>query len=343
MLALINIPGFSLFGNHPALCGRLVAYMNDMYHRTYVNLASNQGQIIVAAHLYNAVQRCCPLSQGVQWADMDWRIERQGSEWIFVGKRPQRATEFGQKLRLARGTPVHTLTKTHNARKAGGPPRHIVGRIRRLEYHARYSVHMVDKEPRYKNPLGPSKCSGDILMMVETLVKDHVGTGATTGLSSIDKLNMFKLVIDKDEDAFNFDILDLYLRCIRLLQRIHAHALAHAPHDYPVPEFKPGLYMNTVIMELMYELGGAPRHNDSIWPTAVAMLRKVIEEEGDATLKKAEAIRAQAKDRPVSHAQADEPSFENPWEDMFDLEWRDMARIIIIQDENGDCRAPFGM
>ncbi|KAH6860295.1 hypothetical protein B0T12DRAFT_410100 [Alternaria alternata] len=38
----------------------------------------------------------------------------------------------------------------------------------------------------------------------------------------------------------------------------------------------------------------------------------------------------------------DEPSFENPDEDNWDLELRGMADLIILQDANGDCRMPFG-
>ncbi|KAH8643056.1 hypothetical protein IG631_00519 [Alternaria alternata] len=69
-----HIPGFSLLNHDPGLCGLISANMRDDYHRTAIDMASNQGQIIVSAHLYNAVQRSGNLSEGWQWTDMDWLI-----------------------------------------------------------------------------------------------------------------------------------------------------------------------------------------------------------------------------------------------------------------------------
>ncbi|CAN9162380.1 unnamed protein product [Alternaria alternata] len=63
--AFDNIPGFSLLKHDPALCGLISANMRDEYHRTAIDMASNQGQIIVSAHFYNAVQRSGNIPEGL--------------------------------------------------------------------------------------------------------------------------------------------------------------------------------------------------------------------------------------------------------------------------------------
>ncbi|KAH6858891.1 hypothetical protein BKA58DRAFT_449234 [Alternaria rosae] len=51
-----SIPDFSLLKCDPALCGLYVAGIRDEYHRTTVDIAYNQGQILFTAHLYHAAK-----------------------------------------------------------------------------------------------------------------------------------------------------------------------------------------------------------------------------------------------------------------------------------------------
>jgi hypothetical protein len=98
-----KLPGFSHLRYDPALRGLFLANIRDEYHRTTTDFASNQGQILVAAHLYNAAKCVKLLSSDLQWTDMDWFIEQQGSEWIFVGKKPKQGIRFAKQMNIALG------------------------------------------------------------------------------------------------------------------------------------------------------------------------------------------------------------------------------------------------
>jgi hypothetical protein len=84
-----DFPGFCLMACHPGLCGLTLAQIQDQYHTTSTNFAADQAQVLVSAHLYNAVHRIGLLPSNVRWADMDWLIEHQGSGWLFVGEKPK--------------------------------------------------------------------------------------------------------------------------------------------------------------------------------------------------------------------------------------------------------------
>jgi hypothetical protein len=307
-------------------------------------MASNQGQIIVSAHLYNAVQRFGEIPEGLQWADMDWLIERQGSDWMFMGKRPKQGSTFGKHVNLILGFSAHKFTAVYRSRNPEAETEYNVGGVRRLEYHARRCELGTDREPRHKKPVGVSKAKNDILVMVECLVNDFQGKPDDTckPLSSLEKLSIFKLAIERDESAFAFDVMDFNLRCIRLLQEIQKYALTFAPLDYPTSKFTGGLSMNNVIGDMLYDLGGNQRHHASIFPVAAVILRKVVQREGNNVLMSANVCQEEMKLDLEKFKAEDEPSFENPFEDAMDLEFRGMASHIILLDENGNSRMPFG-
>jgi hypothetical protein len=105
-----------------------------------------------------------------------------------------------------------------------------------------------DKEPRFKKVICESKAKFDILVMLEVMVKDYRSkdSSAQHQISSHEKLRIFKLAIERDESALAFDMMDLYLRCIRMLQEIQVHAVTHALFDYPKSDFTKDLSMNSV-------------------------------------------------------------------------------------------------
>lgn len=80
-----KIPGFSLLRCDPAFCGLLLATIRKDNHELAIALASNQAHIIGMAHLYNATRCAGHLPKNLKWADMEWLIEQQGSDWIFMG------------------------------------------------------------------------------------------------------------------------------------------------------------------------------------------------------------------------------------------------------------------
>ncbi|CAN9097285.1 unnamed protein product [Alternaria alternata] len=180
--------------------------------------------------------------------------------------------------------------------------------------------------------------------MVECLVNDFQGKpdNIRKPLSSLSKLSMFKLAIERDESAFAFDVMNLNLRCIRLLQEIQKYALTFAPLDYSVTKFTGGLSMNDVIGDMLYDLGGHPRHHASIFPVAAAILGKIVQKEGDNVLMNSMVCQEEMKLSLENSKAEDEPSFKNPSEDTMNLELRGMAGRIILLDENGGFRMPFG-
>ncbi|KAB2102465.1 hypothetical protein AG0111_0g8965 [Alternaria gaisen] len=321
--AFDNIPGFSLLKHDPALCGLISANMCDEYHRTAINMASNQGQIIVSAHFYNAVQRSGNIPEGLQWTDMNWLIERHGSDWMFYGQATEARFHFW---------------------KAYVETEYNVGGVRRLEYHARRCKLGTEREPRHKKPVSTSKAKNEILVMVECLVNDFRGKSGDTckSLSSLEKLSVFKLAIEKDESAFAFDVMDLNLRCIRLLQENQKYALTFAPLDYPVSKFTGGLSMNAIIGDMLYDLGGHPRHHTNIFPKAAAIICKTLQEEGNNVLMNAMVCQEEMKLNLENFKAEVEPSFENPYEDIIDLDFRGMVGNVMLHDENRGFRMPFG-
>ncbi|KAF2241562.1 hypothetical protein BU26DRAFT_382305, partial [Trematosphaeria pertusa] len=161
-------------------------------------------------------------------------------------------------------------------------------------------------------------------------------------LTSIQTLSTFKKALKKDEFALHFNVMALYLRCIHLLRRIQEHCLTHAPLDYPWEAFHEGLDMNHVINCMMLDLAGARRLHGSMFPAAVKFLREVIEKEGDTEYAQATArceMKPNGGDTKVDEI---EPSFENPPEDSMPLLTRGMFWMVVVRDENGDCRMPFG-
>ncbi|KAI4917742.1 hypothetical protein J4E85_009834 [Alternaria conjuncta] len=340
-----NIRDFSLLKCDPALCGLFLAGIRHEYHRTAIDMASNQGIILVAAHLYNAVKQTGCLPRDLQWADMDWLIEQQGSDWMFVGKKPEGGVDFGKHVNLAMGLSAHKFTKDYNSRKPGKEVETKVGGARRFKYHARYSELGFNREPRRKKQTGGSKAQNDVLIMVESLVNDYQDPAYDNrkGLSSLEKLRVFKLAIEKDEPALAFDVMELFLRCLQVLQDIQKHAVVVAPHDYSELRFIRGIPMNAVVCEMLYDLSGKEKRvHQSIFPVAAAILRKKIEKEGDAVLQKAQVWQDETRIELVDDKNEDEPSFENPDEDTMAVEWRNKFGCIVFQDANGDCRMPYG-
>ncbi|KAH4939177.1 hypothetical protein HBI67_065670 [Parastagonospora nodorum] len=220
----------------------------------------------------------------------------------------------------------------------------VVGKIRHFEYLARCSeLGHVRIDNHYKKPAQKKSPAGlSITVMADTMARDTLGLDKAASLSSLATLRAFKDAVERDEDAFNFDIMYLYLQCIRILGRIQKHCIGNAPQDFPISKFGHGLGMNAVINEMISHLGTWPHINRAMFPEAVIMLRKLIEKDDDHVIHEAKARDEDIKLHQMEPQAEVEPSFENPFEDMFGLEWRDMFGCIMFGDEHGNVRMPFG-
>lgn len=161
--------------------------------------------------------------------------------------------------------------------------------------------------------------------------------------SSLEKLRAFKMAIEEDEPALAFDVMELNLRCIRLLQQVQRYAFTIAPLEYSASMFSGGLTMTAVMSDMLYDLGGDQRHHRSIFPVVATIVRKIVQKEGDAVLEKAKVRQEEMKIELEDVKGDDEPSFENQYEDIIDLEFRNLAMCIIFSDADGDCLMPFGL
>ncbi|KAG9192767.1 hypothetical protein G6011_11501 [Alternaria panax] len=274
---------------------------------------------------------------------MDWLIDQQGSNWLFVGARPKKGTQFGKSPNLACGFPLHRTTEAYKARTRNNASMIVVGKIRLLGYHVRYSELGFNKASMGRKVIGKSVAREDILMIVDVLNKDFLGkSSASAKLSSLDKLRTFKLAVEKDEKAYAFDVLNLCLRCIKLLWKIQIHALAFAPKDFPRDTFTQPLSIDDVAGEMTHELAGERRHDQSVFPAAVKMLEKMTEEEGSVVLTKAKAWEEKMKVRHTAFKSEAEPSFENPYEIGMSLEGRKKFSVIVFQNADRGCRMPYG-
>ncbi|KAF2025931.1 hypothetical protein EK21DRAFT_75266 [Setomelanomma holmii] len=243
------------------------------------------------------------------------------------------------------GLGVSKLAKDHKSPAAGNGSdgRYlVVGLNRRLKYIARYSELAIERVGPAKKVSKNSPASTNITIMAEALARDVQGPEmASNTLTYLETLSLFKKAIGKDEAAYYFDVLDLYLRCVRLLRRIQVHCLVHAPNDYPESVCNRNIGMNAVIIEMFSHVAGCATHHKLMFPDAVNMLRKVMLEEGNVVLAKAKRREMAAQLQHIEPQTDSEPSFENPYEDMFPLEWRQMFSTIVFTDENMNCHMPF--
>ena len=287
---VLSVPGFSLLSTHPAFCGLILLHLRDVHHRMAIDIAGSQGHILVAAHLYNAAHSSGLLPNSLRWADMDYFIEKQGSDWIFVGGRPQDPTTISRRLNLAKGASASIFAKDYKFPKFGnGKDGHYttLGKIRQFGYLPQYSElgwSRVSTKDRKKSGVR-SRAGLDLTVMADAMAKEELGITKPMTLSPLATLGAFKKAIEKDECGYNFDVMDLHLRCTRLLDGIRAHCLQNAPHDFPKSEYGPG--MKDVVDALFIHNALHSNYDELMFPAAVKFLRKIIEQEGDTVLKSA--------------------------------------------------------
>jgi len=323
-----KIPGFSLLEHDPAFCGLLLATVCKEHHTAAVSIASNQGQIIAMAHLYNAAQCLGHLPNNLQWADMDWLIEQQGSEWIFMGEKLEHSADIGQRIMLVMGIRVPKFDKDYKLHKSGKDSVSRVSAARRLSFHARYFESACDREPRdkkHRHVEGDAEIRKETLAKLEWLIKDDQmkSKSVCKNVSSLDKLHFFKRVVGEDEITLRFDVMELNVRCIQILLKVYQYARAVAPRDYPPAIFKSDMWLVAAVAHMLYDMGEKKARKDPwIFPVVGIMLRKMIEKEGDSALKGAAALQKSTELNLPGFRSVDEPSFERPIADRIPLQLR---------------------
>ncbi|KAH3946305.1 hypothetical protein HBI56_110610 [Parastagonospora nodorum] len=268
---------FSLLENHPMLCGILLNETRNKFQEIAIDIASEQGRILAVAHLYNAARESGYLDKSTSWIDMEWFIERQGSEWIFGGERPELPTDCVQSVCAALG--LNPSTFEQDRMKASK----LRGAFRRLHFLTRYLELDVKRETGGTGKVvGETKVAYDMLAKMRAMASECDGSGART-----EALTSFRRTLEQDEVAFNFNILGLHMKCSRLLRHIRDACLTAAPEDYPADIFDKPANLNMIVVELLRDLTGRERQNKRMFLQATERLSDLIEPDGEAELEQA--------------------------------------------------------
>jgi hypothetical protein len=87
----------TVFGLHAMMCGQ-VSQLHLAAHQVHgIILASAhsvQGVLVQAAHLCNAAKQLGLLSSTLSWRDMDYILQFQKCDKVFVGEAPKTAKQF---------------------------------------------------------------------------------------------------------------------------------------------------------------------------------------------------------------------------------------------------------
>lgn len=245
---------------------------------------------------------------------------------------PKKTHEFAVRLEVVLGFRKPAAKK--------GFTNFAMGKNRRFSCMAR-RVELGTERDGLRRTLGSTDLDSNVPAMADALAIDFLRSRKVfKRLSPTNRLVAFKNAVEKDNFPISFNPLALYLRCLKLLQRIHTYCHENAPIDYPREEFEGGLSMNAIILDIFVNLG-RPIFHSSMFPIAVKFLREMIETEGDAESTDARAQQAKSM---LARTQANpetEPDFENPEEDMISLETRKLPAHFMLQGKDGNLRMPF--
>ncbi|KAH5144001.1 hypothetical protein HBH70_064330 [Parastagonospora nodorum] len=268
---------FSLLENHPMLCGILLNETRNKFQEIAIDIAGEQGRILAVAHLYNAARESGCLDKSTSWIDMEWFIERQGSEWIFGGERPELPTDCVQSVCTALG--LNPSTFEQDRIKASK----LRGAFRRLHFLTRYLELDVKHETGGTGKVvGETKVAHSMLAKMRAMTSEWDGSAART-----EALTPFGRALEQDEVAFNFNTLGLHMKCSRLLRHVRDACLTAAPKDYPADIFDKPANLNMIVVGLLRDLTGCERQNKSMFLKATERLSDLIEPDSEAELEQA--------------------------------------------------------
>lgn len=235
---------------------------------------------MAVAHLYNAALESGRIGKSATWVNMDWLIERQGSEWVFGRERPKLLADYIQSICAASGLNPSTFEQgragTSESRGAFRPLRFLT---RYLELGVKREIDEAGKI------IGESRKSRDMLAKMRVMANECDGSTAST-----ETLTPWRLALEQDEVAFNFNILGLHMKCSRLLRQIWDAYLKSAPKDYPDEIYDKPANLNLIAVELLRDLTGCKRQNKRMFLTATELMSDVIEPDSEQGFKQATGL-----------------------------------------------------
>ncbi|OAL49650.1 hypothetical protein IQ07DRAFT_62763 [Pyrenochaeta sp. DS3sAY3a] len=281
-----DVGDFSLLKSHPAMCGVILFFLHTEYHRLYTDLFGTNGRILAVAHLYNAAHQLGYLSKEIGWADMDFFIDTQGSDYIFVGGRPENGVDVFKRFCLAIGIPASEFARAQKMAKNPGSSGSVTttATARHFNYLLRYMRLSWESQGNTRRvSTGYTRARYDPLVMLYMLSRDYAGKDAPAETScTLENLRWFKKAIAEDVFMINFDIRALHLVCEEMVGRITEHVVTHAPNDYD-KEMLIGNPTGTIYEFFAHEFcSHVPTIDGKMFPAVVEMLREVIYREGTA-------------------------------------------------------------
>jgi hypothetical protein len=255
-----EIQDFSLLCYHPGLCGLLIADIQLKFHHSGMKIAGGRMRVLTVMHLYNAVRQRKLLPDNIKWADLEWFIDQQDSEHIFDGPAPKQSSEFSTRMEVVLGIEPD-------------------GDCREFQWIA-------------NRPDTSSEVSKNIISMADEIAYNYRGSNrALTRMSIANKLTVLRQAVEEDTFALSFDLMALEVRCAELLERIRTLCLENAPDDYPERFHSGELGPTTVVLHMLF-LFHWPSRNKSMFPSAVKILRDVVENEGSLETRNAKEQQA---------------------------------------------------
>lgn len=341
-----------LYRNHPMMCG-LLSQDSLAKLRMIAKCMADMGMVSSCAHFYNAASQTGLLPADLKWKDMDWIIEQQGEEHMFVGERPRvgTITTFTKHYNLSCG-----FSLSHYAQNKRKPTRDgelLLSTLkgRKLRYMSKY-VDVIVRQSGTK--LEITSVVNNAGALIEQLL-DHSSEGKTKGkpkstakqnrntekMTPIEMLTNFRSTLQQEELPMRFDLSKFTTGCFEVLQRIKQLVTTKAPLDYPPDgwHFKRTQGLNACIGLLLYSIDDNPLQNEPQYFGAAKILREFIETESDTEYSKAIARLPRMAKGDIDDEE-EEPSFEVPPEDLIDLGSRDCVRdapkdriLVVVQGE----------
>ena len=230
--------------------------------------------ILHLAHLYNAAKQSDLWPPELVWKDMEYFITRQGEAYVFVGGRPTTCNAIRNVHDLARGV---SLAATANHRRHNAP--RAAGRKRDLKPISSYVA--------LANASGLAH--GVVSARFEQIVKAYLDRihpdQKQRKFTPVQMLQHYTDALLQDEMHIRVSVLSFEFACITLLRQIRDDCIAAAPVVFDKKfnsDDKLGNFVSAVF--------AAPDNKNlkgAMFVRACGILRKHIEEQGDAELKKA--------------------------------------------------------
>ncbi|KAF1947590.1 hypothetical protein EJ02DRAFT_429394 [Clathrospora elynae] len=291
---LARMAELQLVDCHPSLCGVAMAYIRDTYHKESSDMAADFGHVVAVAHLYNAIQQSLPASEKPEWTDMDWFLSHQDCQWILAGKPVKQKDAYANDFCIALGLNPACYTKDRKFAITGKGLSEIHGKkgtgLRRFRYVSRYAELAVHRREKNFLQVGePNKAEGDVVAMADAMASSEQNNiqdfrashYAHPEPSPLATLGTFTHAVDEDEFALSFNVLGLHMTCLEMVKNLQTHCRENAPDDYPAEPYAKPQYKNAVVAEILRDIAGCPRLNETMFPHAVSLISEIIAAKGN--------------------------------------------------------------